>query len=224
MRSWKVLIVVAIPAVPAFLLLVPFSNARGQKEAGAADAAQSSRADPADDLRKVCATLAEENRRLAESIRELRAVCSSLARSQDSSGTQKDRADRKNARPRVQLGRARVPLQDGAIPRETVFQIAFKESFPDIPEVFVALGGFDITGHADGDATAVRIHATAENITKTGFALRVKTWHQSELSGFEVTWIAADPAIVGRETVLPHASEGGGLVPPPRGFGPRPGQ
>lgn len=65
--------------------------------------------------------------------------------------------------------------------------IAFQKGFQSPPAVHVFLSGVDAK---EDPAGAVRVRVSATKITKTGFALQVKTWGDGTVSSVWGTWMA----------------------------------
>ncbi|OTA07734.1 metallopeptidase [Trichoderma parareesei] len=77
---------------------------------------------------------------------------------------------------------SREDTQDGV---EYVAPIKFKDVFNTVPEVVVWFKGFHFKS-----GECFNLHATADNITSTGFKLHVETWDNAALESAEVSWIA----------------------------------
>jgi len=70
-------------------------------------------------------------------------------------------------------------------PRVFSFVVAFERAFSSAPLVHAAIAGFDVENH-----DSARLRVRAENITPTGFVIRVETWLNTRVWGVEVSWLA----------------------------------
>ena len=81
------------------------------------------------------------------------------------------------------------------VPETKIYQrnaekyISFKPEYNEIPEVFVALAAMD----AEGDiAKIIRLgtYVKKDSLTKKGFMLVAKTWHNTKIHYAHIVWIA----------------------------------
>jgi len=70
-------------------------------------------------------------------------------------------------------------------PRVFSFVVAFERAFSSAPLVHAAIAGFDVENH-----DSARLRVRAENITPTGFVIRVETWLNTRVWAVEVSWLA----------------------------------
>ncbi len=78
-------------------------------------------------------------------------------------------------------------LNGGRGDRIYIQQVNFTKPFSTLPQVLTSLSGFDATSD---DARTVRVHVSATRITKSGFALRMKTWGDGRVGAMWGNWIA----------------------------------
>jgi hypothetical protein len=78
-------------------------------------------------------------------------------------------------------------LNGGKGDRVHIQQVNFTKPFNTLPQVLTSLSGFDATGD---EARTVRVHVSATRITKSGFALRTKTWGDGRVGAMWGNWIA----------------------------------
>jgi hypothetical protein len=78
-------------------------------------------------------------------------------------------------------------LNGGKGDRIYIQQVNFTKPFNTLPQVITSLSGFDATSD---EARTVRVHVSATRITKSGFALRMKTWGDGRVGAMWGNWIA----------------------------------
>lgn len=87
--------------------------------------------------------------------------------------------------PAMQTGSYTTRSEDTQDGVEYMSHVTFKDPFNKAPGVVVWLKGFHFKPEE-----CFKINATADNITETGFQLRIETWDDAALKSAEVSWIA----------------------------------
>jgi len=63
--------------------------------------------------------------------------------------------------------------------------IAFTKTYTSPPHVILSIDTFDVS-----NVRPIRVHLRAEDVTKTGFLLKMRTWSKTEWYQARVTWLA----------------------------------
>ncbi|MBE1283090.1 MAG: hypothetical protein GJ676_07240 [Rhodobacteraceae bacterium] len=77
------------------------------------------------------------------------------------------------------------PMWTGEGPRERRKQIRFDEKFSSAPAVQVSISLWDMDSSA-----AIRAEIVAEDVTRTGFDIVFRTWHDSRVARVRAAWMA----------------------------------
>jgi H-type lectin domain len=81
------------------------------------------------------------------------------------------------------------PMWTGTGPRNVVQSIAFPPGyFSSPPKVIAAISGLDC-----GHEFNTRVNVTVQNITTSGFKVKVDTWADTQLAMVAVAWTAHQP-------------------------------
>ena len=77
------------------------------------------------------------------------------------------------------------PMWTGDGPRERRKPVKFNEAFATPPAVHVSISLWDMDTSA-----AIRAELVAENVTRTGFDIVFRTWHDSRIARLRAAWMA----------------------------------
>lgn len=80
------------------------------------------------------------------------------------------------------------PMWTGQGPREARVAVVFAERFTAPPSVWVGLTMWDIASGANA-----RIDLRAEEVTRDGFAIRLRTWDDTRIARARAGWQAIGP-------------------------------
>lgn len=77
------------------------------------------------------------------------------------------------------------PMWTGNGARERRKAVKFGTPFADVPAVHVSISLWDMDTSA-----AIRAELTAENVTREGFEIVFRTWHDSRVARLRAAWMA----------------------------------
>jgi hypothetical protein len=78
-------------------------------------------------------------------------------------------------------------LNGGAGARTHILFIRFVRPFPAVPSVVLSLTSLDGASGTDGN---IRVALEAENVSREGFVLKMRTWSDSRITGVGGHWLA----------------------------------